>query len=113
MQIVHVVTKIISERPTRVLEFSSVFSSSLSFFSKSDWDSCSRTHIQLFGEGSENFAGKSVDKRIHEWTDQEIKMMLAWGNFKANVYSILVVEILTTRLWGGKMTEEQATEEGR
>jgi hypothetical protein len=48
--------------------------------------SCAKTHVQLFGEGSETFAAKSVDKRIHEWTDEEIKMMLSWGNLKANAY---------------------------
>ena len=48
--------------------------------------SCAKAHIQLFGEGSESFAGKNVDKRLHEWTDQEVRMMLAWGNLKANVY---------------------------
>ena len=42
--------------------------------------------MQLFGEGSEIFASKSVDKRFHEWTEHEIRMMLSWGNRKANAY---------------------------
>jgi len=47
--------------------------------------SCARTHVQLFGEGSESFAGKAVDKRIHEWSEMEMRMMLSWGNYKANL----------------------------
>jgi len=67
--------------------------------------------VELFGEGSEKFAGKSVDKRIHEWTEQEIKMMLSWGNLKANAY--LLSYSSDPRFWGGRMSEEEATEEGR
>jgi hypothetical protein len=47
--------------------------------------SCARTHVQLFGAGSESFAGKAVDKRIHEWSEMEMRMMLSWGNYKANL----------------------------
>jgi hypothetical protein len=46
--------------------------------------SCARTHTELFGEGSESFAAKSTDKKLHEWTDEEVKMMLSWGNLRAN-----------------------------
>jgi hypothetical protein len=51
--------------------------------------SCARTHVELFGEGSEIFAAKTVDKRIHEWSDMEMRMMLSWGNYKANLYRSL------------------------
>jgi hypothetical protein len=74
--------------------------------------SCARTHVELFGEGSESFAGKAVNKRLHEWTNQEMRMMLSWGNLKANTYAPFESSD-DDRLWGGKMTEEQATEEGR
>jgi hypothetical protein len=48
--------------------------------------SCARTHVELFGEGSEKYAAKAVDKRVHEWSDMEMRMMLSWGNYKANLY---------------------------
>lgn len=112
-QIVHVIMTTTFVVPTLVSEFSSASSNSPFLREELMGISCAKTHIQLFGEGSEIFAGKSVDKRIHEWTDQEIRMMLSWGNFKANAYFISYVCQIMGRFWGGKMTEEQATEEGR